>query len=77
MSYELVDERDGYLDESGGVPLADVFPDVRGLVMTNGKPYILITVEAPETGGVDVSSLGIDAAKIPLALREIADLLDA
>jgi hypothetical protein len=55
MSYDfpdLTDELDGYLDETGGAPIDDVFPDLRGLVVTGGKPYILIVLEEPESGGV-------------------------
>jgi hypothetical protein len=67
-----------FLDETGGAPeTEDVFPDTRGLVMSGGKPYILIVVEDPETGGVAVSHAGIDYARISDALRQIADLLDA
>jgi hypothetical protein len=54
-----------------------VFPDLRGLVVTGGKPYILIVLEEPESGGVDVSHLGIDPQVIPEALRQIADLIEA
>lgn len=50
--------------------------DLTGLVMTGGRPYILITLMEPEVGGVDVSHVGIDPALIPTALRQIADLLD-
>lgn len=58
-----------------GVPLDEV--DFSGLVMTGGRPYILVTIMEPEIGGVDVSHLGIDPAVVPSALREIADLLEA
>ena len=58
-----------------GVPLDEV--DLRGLVMSGGRPYILITLMEPEVGGVDVSHIGIDPAAIPSALREIADLFEA
>jgi len=51
--------------------------DLRGLVMSGGRPYILITLMEPEVGGVDVSHIGIDPAAIPSALREIADLFEA
>jgi hypothetical protein len=79
MSYDLLDERDGYLDETGDIDadFTDVFPDLRGLVVTGGKPYILIVLEEPESGGVDVSHLGIDPQVIPEALRQIADLIEA
>jgi hypothetical protein len=51
--------------------------DLTGLVMTGGRPYVLITLMEPEVGGIDVSHAGIDPTVIPSALREIADLLDA
>lgn len=51
--------------------------DLTGLVMTGGRPYILITLMEPEVGGVDVSHVGVDPEAIPSALREIADLIDA
>lgn len=69
---------DDYLDATMDNPeTEDVFPDTRGLVMSGGKPYILIVVEDAETGGVDVTHLGIDPALVPEALRQIAGLLDA
>jgi hypothetical protein len=76
-SFELIDERDQWLDETGDPFVEEVFPDTRGLVMSGGKPYILIVVEDPETGGVDVSHLGINPGQVPFALRQIADLIDA
>jgi hypothetical protein len=80
MSYDLTSTScDGYLDETGDIAadFDDVFPDLRGLVVTGGKPYILIVLEEPESGGVDVSHLGIDPQVIPEALRQIADLIEA
>ena len=78
MDFETGYDIEQYLDETGGAPeIEDVFPDARGLVMSGGKPYILIVVESPEDGGVAVSSHGIEQAVVPAALREIADLLDA
>jgi hypothetical protein len=86
MSYDFPDlthELDGYLDETGDFDreadalFEEVFPDLRGLVVTGGKPYILIVLEEPESGGVDVSHLGIDPQVIPEALRQIADLIEA
>ena len=50
--------------------------DLRGLVMSEGRPYILIVVEDPETGGVAVTSSGLpESVDLPTALKEIALLL--
>lgn len=50
---------------------------LRGLVLSGGRPYILITVTDPETGASEVSGAGFEPEAIPAALREIADLIEA
>ena len=53
-------------------PLADL----RGLVMSGGKPFILITVEDPATGEVSLTHGGLGPeAGLPAALQEIALLI--
>lgn len=50
--------------------------DLRGLVMSGGKPFILITVEDPETGEISLSHGGLGPeADLPAALQEIALLI--
>lgn len=49
---------------------------LRGLVISGGRPYILITV-TNEEGGVELDSVGVEPDAISRALREIADLVDA
>lgn len=55
--------------------MPDATPE--GLVRAGGHPYILITVVDPETGGVNVENLGIADDVVPVALRQIADLLES
>jgi len=50
--------------------------DLRPLVVSGGRPFILITVVEPEIGGVQVEHHGLNAdVDLPLALQEIALLL--
>lgn len=51
--------------------------DFRGLVLSGGKPYILMVVEDQETGEVSLSSAGVIRDAVPLALRQLADQLEA
>lgn len=50
--------------------------DLRGLVMSGGKPYILIVVEDSETGGVQLTTGGFDEGlDLALVLQELALLV--
>jgi hypothetical protein len=51
--------------------------DFRGLVLSGGKPYILMVVEDETTGEVSLSSAGVIRDAVPLALRQLADQLEA
>jgi hypothetical protein len=46
-------------------------------VLSGGKPYILMVVEDQETGEVSLSSAGVIRDAVPLALRQLADQLEA
>lgn len=61
---------DDIIDDDGAAKRA-----LRELVVAGGRPYILVTVTEPETGGCELSYFGIEKDNIPAALREIAGQL--